>query len=188
MFAAISLQTLQAQTKKVENFSLPDARSGQQVSLADFGNRKAVVLLFTSNFCPYSKLYEERFASLVKAYEGQDVAFIMINPNDPAESREDSMEAMKAKIQSWNLDVPYLADKNQQVARQLGASKTPEVFVLSNKSGRFAVAYSGAIDDNPQVAEDVSRNYLKQAVDAVLSGKTVSTPHKRPVGCMIKGR
>ena len=184
LFAAFNLQ---AQTRKVENFSLPDALSGQQVSLADFGNRKAVVVLFTSNFCPYSKLYEERFASLVKAYEGQDVAFIMINPNNPAESKEDSMEAMQAKVQSWNLNIPYLADKNQQVASHFGASKTPEVFVLSNKSGRFAVAYSGAIDDNPQVAQDVSRNYLKQAIDAVLKGKAVSTPNKRPVGCMIKG-
>ncbi len=187
-FAVFSIHMLQAQTKKVENFSLPDAVSGQQVSLADFANRKAVVVLFTSNFCPYSKLYEERFSSLVKAYAGQDVAFIMINPNDPAESRDDSMEAMKEKAQSWGLNIPYLADKNQQVASQFGASKTPEVFVLSNKPNRFAVAYSGAIDDNPQVAQDVSQKYLKQAIDAVLSSKIVNTPNKRPVGCMIKVR
>ena len=186
LLVACSLQVLQAQTKKVENFSLPDAVSGQQVSLSDFQNRKAVVVLFTSNFCPYSKLYEERFASLVKAYAGQDVAFIMINPNDPAESKDDSMEAMKAKAQSWGLNIPYLADKNQQVASQFGASKTPEVFVLSNKPNRFAVAYSGALDDNPQVAQDVSQQYLKQAIDAVLNSKIVNTPHKRPVGCMIK--
>ena len=188
VFVACSLTILQAQTRKVENFSLPDAVSGQQVSLADFQNRKAVVVLFTSNFCPYSKLYEDRFSALVKAYAGQDVAFIMINPNDPAESKDDSMEAMKAKAQSWGLNIPYLADKDQRVASQFGASKTPEVFVLSNKPNRFAVAYSGALDDNPQVAQDVSQNYLQQAIDAVLKSKIINTPNKRPVGCMIKIR
>lgn len=187
-FAAFSINMLQAQTRTAGNFSLPDALSGQQVSLADFANRKAVVVLFTSNFCPYSKLYEERFSSLVKAYAGQDVAFIMINPNDPAESKDDSMEAMKAKAQSWGLNIPYLADKDQRVASQFGASKTPEVFVLSNNPNRFTVAYSGALDDNPQVAQDVSRYYLKQALDAVLNGKIVNTPYKRPVGCMVKLR
>lgn len=188
VFVVCGLSVLHAQTKKVEDFSLPDAVSGKQVSLADFQNRKAVVVLFTSNFCPYSKLYEERFSSLVKAYAGQDVAFIMINPNDPAESKDDSMEAMKAKAQSWGLTIPYLADKDQQVATLFGASKTPEVFVLSNKPSRFTVAYSGALDDNPQVAQDVSQNYLKQAIDAVLQNKIVNTPHKRPVGCMVKLR
>ncbi|WP_017732117.1 thioredoxin family protein [Nafulsella turpanensis] len=178
--------SLQAQTKRVENFTLPDAVSGKEVSLSDFQNRKAVVVLFTSNFCPYSKLYEERFSALVKAYAGQDVAFLMINPNDPNESREDSMESMKAKAASWGLNIPYLADSDQKVAALFGATKTPEVFVLSNKPNLFTVAYSGALDDNPQVAADVNQEYLKQALDSVLKGRIVNAPHKRPVGCMIK--
>ena len=178
--------SLQAQTKKAEDFSLTDAVSGKTVSLAEFQNKKAIVVLFTSNFCPYSKLYEARFSSLVKSYEGKDVAFIMINPNDPGESKDDSMEAMKAKAREWGLDIPYLADKDQKVAKAFGASKTPEVFVLSNKPGRFSIVYSGALDDNPQVAEDTNQNYLKQALDSVLLGKIVNIPHKRPVGCMIK--
>ena len=178
--------SLLAQTKRVENFTLPDAVSGKEVSLSDYQNRKAVVVLFTSNFCPYSKLYEERFSALVKAYAGQDVAFLMINPNDPDESTEDSMESMKTKAASWGLNIPYLADTNQKVAALFGASKTPEVFVLSNKPKPFAITYSGAIDDNPQVASDVRQQYLKQALDSVLQGRIVNTPNKRPVGCMIK--
>lgn len=186
LLVAFCLNSLMAQTKRIENFSLPDAVSGNTIALNNFQDRKVVVVLFTSNFCPYSKLYEERFSSLVKNYPGGDVAFLMINPNDPRESSEDSMEAMKAKAQSWGLDIPYLADKDQAVSKMFGASKTPEVFVLSNKPSRFTVAYSGALDDNPQVAQDVNQNYLKQAIDAVLQGKVVNTPHKRPVGCMIK--
>lgn len=180
------VSSLKAQTKKIENFSLPDAASGGSVALNSFANRKAVVILFTSNFCPYSKLYEERFSSLVKNYAGSDVAFIMINPNDPRESKDDSMEEMKAKAAAWGMNIPYLADKDQAVSKMFGASKTPEVFVLSSKPSGFSVVYSGALDDNPQVARDVNQNYLKQAVDAVLQSKVINNPHKRPVGCTIK--
>lgn len=179
---------VQAQNRRIENFSLPDARNGRDVSLNDFQQRKVLVVLFTSNHCPYSRLYEERFTALVKEYAGKDVAFIIINPNDPRESKDDSREEMETKARSWGIDVPYLADENQQIARMFGASKTPEVFVLSNRSNRFSIVYSGAIDDNPQVARDVNQYYAKQAIDAVLQDKIVNTPHKRPVGCMIKMR
>jgi peroxiredoxin len=180
--------SLQAQNKRVENFSLPDAKSGKTISLNDYGNHKAVVVLFTNNHCPYSRLYEERFRALVKEYGGKDVAFLIINPNDPRESKDDSMEAMQEKARKWGVDIPYLTDQQQQVAKMFGASKTPEVFVLSNTPNHFTIVYSGALDDNPQVAEDVRQHYAKQALDAVLQGKAVSTPHKRPVGCMIKVR
>ncbi len=186
LFIFLCTGSLHAQSRKAADFTLPDAVSGNTVSLSDFQNKRAIVVLFTSNFCPYSKLYEERFSSMVKSYAGKDVAFIMINPNDPRESKDDSMESMKAKANNWGLNIPYLADKEQVVAKSFGASKTPEVFVLSNKPGKFAIAYSGALDDNPQVAEDINQNYLKQALDAVLQGKIVNIPNKRPVGCMIK--
>lgn len=180
--------TLQAQGRRIENFSLPDAGSGKNVSLNDYQNHKVVVVLFTSNHCPYSRLYEERFAALVNEYAGKNVAFIVINPNDPRESRDDSREEMQSKVRSWGIDVPYLADEQQEVARMFGASKTPEIFVLSNRSNRFSIAYSGALDDNPQVARDVNQHFAKQAIDAVLEGNIVKIPHKRPVGCMIKMR
>lgn len=188
LFFGLLAKPVQAQTKKVESFTLPDAVSGKQIALKDFQNQKAIVVLFTSNTCPYSKLYEERFASLVKEFKGRDVAFIIINPNDPRESQEDSMEAMKTKADSWSLDIPYLADRDQTASRMFGASKNPEVFVLSQKPSPFTIVYSGALDDNPQVAEDVSQNYVKQALEAVLKGKKLNSSHKRPVGCMIKMR
>jgi peroxiredoxin len=167
------------------DFSLTDAVSGNKVSLADFSGQKAVVLIFTSNYCPYSRLYETRINELVKNYKGQGVAFVMINSNDPEQHKEESEESMKEKAKDWG--VPYLSDKQQQAAKRYGASKTPEVFVLSPRGGAFTVFYAGAIDDNPQVAADVSQAYVQNALDGILIGKTVMVKSKRPVGCMIKG-
>lgn len=166
------------------DFSLPDAVSGNTVSLADYKGQKAVVLIFTSNYCPYSRLYETRIQELIKKYKGQGVAFLMINSNDPEQHKEESEASMKEKAEGWG--VPYLSDKKQVAAKKYGASKTPEVFILSPRTGTFTVFYAGAIDDNPQVAEDVSQPYVQQALDGILTGKTVAVKAKRPVGCMIK--
>lgn len=166
------------------DFSLPDAVSGKTISLTDYKGQKAVVLVFTSNYCPYSRLYEARINELVSKYNGQGVAFLMINSNDPQQHKEESEASMKEKAEGWG--VPYLSDKQQLAAKKYGASKTPEVFILTPKGGAFTVFYSGAIDDNPQIAEDVSQAYVQQALDGLLSGKTVAVKTKRPVGCMIK--
>ena len=79
------------------DFSLPDAVSGKNISLADYKGQKAVVLVFTSNYCPYSRLYEDRINNLVNQYKGQGISFVMINPNDPAQNKEESEAAMKEK-------------------------------------------------------------------------------------------
>ncbi|EMR02109.1 thiol-disulfide oxidoreductase [Cesiribacter andamanensis AMV16] len=175
-----------AQGSAAGDFSLPDAVSGKTVSLADYKGQKAVVLVFTSNYCPYSRLYEERLNQLVNQYKGRGVAFVFINANDPQQNKEESDESMKSKVEEWGTGVPFLSDRKQTVAKKYGASKTPEVFVLAPRGGGFQVFYSGAIDDNPQVAQDVSQPYLKQALDQLLAGKSALHQQKRPVGCAIK--
>lgn len=176
----------QAQGTAAADFSLPDAVSGKTVSLADYKGQKAVVLVFTSNYCPYSRLYEDRINQLVSQYRSKGVAFVLINSNDPQQNQEESDASMKSKVESWGTGVPFLSDRQQVVAKKYGASKTPEVFVLTPRAGNFAVFYSGAIDDNPQVAQDVTQAYLQQALDQVLAGKSAIVQQKRPVGCMIK--
>jgi peroxiredoxin len=82
---------------------------------------------------------------------------------------------------------PYLADKEHRVAGMLGATKTPEAFVLQNNGGgTFVLKYRGAIDDNPQVAQEVTVNYLHDAIAATLNRRNLSVAEKRPTGCMIK--
>ncbi len=168
------------------DFSLTDAVSGNTVSLGDFKSQKAVVLVFTSNYCPYSRLYERRISDLVQQYKGKGVAFVLINSNDADQHLEESEASMKEKVEDWNTEVPYLSDKQQLAAKKYGATKTPEVYVLTPRAGNFTVFYAGAIDDNPQIAEDVNQAYLKDALDSALNGKTLVVKSKRPVGCMIK--
>ncbi|WP_018477080.1 thioredoxin family protein [Pontibacter roseus] len=166
---------------KVADFSLKDSQN-KSVSLSEFARSKAVVVVFTNNQCPYSKLYENRLVTLSKSYDPQGVQFVFINPTVGLGEGSDKLEDLAAK----NYGFPYLADEGQKISQRFGATKTPEVFVLHNTNGEFVLKYKGAIDDNPQVETNVKNNYLKSVIDEVLANKTVTTLDKRPTGCMIK--
>ena len=168
---------------QVKDFSLVDVRNNSTVNLSDFASKKAVVILFTSNVCPYAVYYEGRITQLVADYASKNVQFLLINSHkEPKESNEE----MANKVSTWGIDVPYLADKTQKVMQQLGARKSPEVFLLRSNNNGFSVFYKGAIDNNPQVANDVKNQYLKKNLEALLSGQSPISS-SRPVGCIIKG-
>ncbi len=86
-------------------------------------------------------------------------------------------------IHYTDLGVPYLADKEQKAMENFGARKSPEVFLLSPQ---LNIVYSGAIDDNPQVATDTKQNYLKDAIDKFLAGQKIEVANNRVLGCTIK--
>lgn len=161
-------------------FQLPDVVSGATVSLDQYAG-KAVVVIFTSNECPYDSYYRERVASLVSQY-GSRAAFLFINSHlDPLEAEEH----MKKKASGWGFRAPYLSDKLQTAMEALGARRSPEVFLLKSSNGQFTVYYSGAIDDNPQEAGAVTSQYLRDALENLLNNKP-AIPGVRAAGCSIR--
>ena len=172
---------------RIENFSLIDAANNSPVSLSDFRGEKAVVLVFMSNYCPFAKLYEDRILTMADQHRSQGVQFLLINSNTSLDHIDDSVEEMARRAKEKNYRVPYLADKSQKVAAMLKATKNPEVFVLQNTGGgNFTLIYRGAIDDNPQVPQEVTVHFLRDAVASVISRKNLSYAEKRPVGCLIQ--
>ncbi len=186
LLLVISCQTVFSQN--ITDFKLTNAVDNKEVSLTDLADAKAIVVVFTSNYCPYSKLYEDRIAEFHNQYAARGVKIILINPNDPTKSANDSMERMAKKAKENNFKYPYLADDNQKVTKLFGARKTPEVFILKKSGAQFKTVYHGAIDDNPQVPQDVSNHYVAEALDEILSGKSVTTKTTRATGCIIKKR
>lgn len=176
LFAAI------AKAQSVADFELINVLDEKPVSLSDFKNKKGVVIIFTSNVCPYTVYYEGRITQLISAYKEKDIQFLLINSH--TEDKE-SEEEMANKISAWGLNVPYLADKDQEVLAAFGAKKSPEVFLLKPHDGEFSIFYKGAIDNNPQVASDVKERYLKDNIDLLLNDKPPK-PGGRPIGCIIK--
>ncbi len=170
---------------KVDDFTLLNAKDKLTLALSNFSSKKIVVLLFTSHNCPYTKIYEQRANAFIQKYEQKGVSFLLINPNNPISNPEESIEEMSKAAREGNYQSPYLLDADQLVCDKFGNTKTPEVFVLKNQGGNFVLKYKGAIDDSPQVAVNVSINYLQDALEAILSNQPVKISEKKATGCMI---
>ncbi|MFT4031141.1 MAG: thioredoxin family protein [Siphonobacter sp.] len=159
---------------------------GKTVSLREYHSEKGIIVVFTTNHCPFAKAYESRIIALDQKYNPQGFPVLAINPNDPSAYEEDSFDNMKARATSKSYPFPYVFDENQQVAKAFGATRTPQVFVLQRQGERFIVQYIGTIDDNSQDPAGVTKNYVQEAVNNLLQGKPVMLNVTKAVGCAIQ--
>lgn len=167
------------------DFSLKNV-DGKVVSMSDYKNVKGIILVFTCNHCPFSKLYEDRIIDLHKKYASKGYPVVALNPNDPVQQPEDSFENMIARAKEKGFPFAYLVDESQKIAATYGATRTPHVYILQKEGQKFKVAYIGAIDDNPKSGADVKKRYVEDAVENLLAGKRVVTNFTKAVGCTIK--
>ncbi len=171
---------------EIKNFTLLNVTNQSPISLSDFNDKKVVVIIFTNNSCPYSKLYEQRIANLAKRYAASGVAFILVNPSVSKSDKMETIEAMRKKVQSDQSLYPYLADTTQSLAISFGVTRLPDAFVLKKMETSFRLVYKGSIDDNPQNSEDVPNPYLSDAITAMVGNKSIKIAETRPVGCLLK--
>ena len=157
------------------------AADGKSYSLDDFKESSVVVVAFTCNSCPYAVDYEDRLIELANDYKDakEKVAVVAINVNL---IDEDNLEAMSKRAKEKGYLFPYLFDESQKIAQEFGASRTPEMFVL-NKDRK--IVYMGAFDDNTNPNE-VSKEYVRDAIHATLMGHPVAVAETAPVGCSIR--
>jgi peroxiredoxin len=158
---------------------------GKEVAIADLAGAKGTLVVFTCNACPYAKGWETRIVGLGNAYAAKGVGVIAINPNDPKVVADDGYEQMVSRAKDRGMRFPYVVDSTSQVARAFGATRTPEVFLFDAQG---TLVYRGAVDDNVESADKVTRTYLKDALDAVVAGKDVPVKETKAIGCGIKFR
>ena len=165
--------------QRLASFSLKDA-NGKTVSLYGFRGKRAVVLAFLGIDCPVANLYAPRLAELSQAYKDKGVVFLGINSN-----AHETAEQITAHAKEHGIDFPVLKDEGNVVADMALVERTCEVIVLD---GLALVRYRGAIDDQYGVGthrDAPEHNYLRDALDEVLSGGRVE-PKATPVaGCLI---
>jgi thioredoxin-related protein len=166
--------------QQVNNFSLINVLNDQTVSPGSYPSCAGIVIVFTTNNCPYDDYYRSRISKLSQSYQDRVPVLLVNSSPDPADTKENMVKKGK------QLNVPYLADKDQSLMASLDARKSPEAFLLKNEGGKFSVVYRGAIDDNAQVEADVRHSYLRDAIDIMLTNQKIQTSEVRPVGCNLK--
>lgn len=181
--AADEAATASSVGKKIDQFQMADFR-GKQHSLADYKDKQAVVLAFIGTECPLAKLYAPRLVEMSKEFGSRGVAFVGV-----ASNRQDSVTEIAAYARIHGIGFPILKDLNNELADRIGATRTPEVFVLDAQG---VVRYQGRIDD--QYGLTIGSNYAKptlgerdlaNALEEILAGKQVTNAHQPATGCLI---
>ena len=157
--------------------------SGAKISLADVKKGNGLLVMFSSNTCPFVLQWEDRFPDLKAWADKNKVGMVVLNSNHQKRDGDDSFEAMKKHAKEKGYNFYYALDDQSLIANSFGGQTTPHAFLFN---GKMELVYKGAIDDSYKSAKDVKQPYLKDAIASVSSGKKVAISETKPVGCSIK--
>jgi mono/diheme cytochrome c family protein/thiol-disulfide isomerase/thioredoxin len=164
---------------KVEDLRFKDIRHVAR-SLADFGEKKAYVLVFVQSGCPLAEKYLPVLDRLEKEYRHKGVQFAAVNSGPT-----DTIAVMAAQAVEFGIQFPFVKDADCRVADALGVSRTPEVVVLD---ATRTLRYRGRIDDQYRPGgqrPEPTRRDLVEALNALLDGKPVEVTTTPVDGCLL---
>jgi len=166
------------------DFTLPEPATGKELRLLDIKSKKATVIMFICNHCPFVLHIIDTLADVANTYQEKGIKFVAINSNDVTHYPDDSPENMISFAKAHHLNFPYLFDESQCVAKAYDAACTPDFYVFDNL---LHLVYRGQFDESTPGNEiPTTGNSLKRALDAILSGDKVNELQKPSVGCNIK--
>src|ERR1041384_8319686 len=160
----------------IDDFTLPDA-DGASHSLASLKGKNGTVVIFIATKCPVSNAYNDRIVKVFEDYKAKGINVIGINANNTDPAAE-----VKAHAAEKGLKFTILKDDGNKIADRLGATRTPEAYVL-DAGGKLV--YHGRID-NSQKMEGITSNDLRDALEEMLAGKAISKTGGAAFGCSIK--
>lgn len=160
-----------------------DDVSGSKISLADVKKENGLLVLFSSNTCPFVMQWEGRYPDLKAWADKNKVGMVVLNSNHQKRDGDDSFEAMKKHAKDKGYNFYYALDDQSMIANTFGGQTTPHAFLFNSK---MELVYKGAIDDSYKSAEEVKQSYVKDAISSLAGGKEISVKETKPVGCSIK--
>lgn len=166
------------------DFQLPDVVSGKTISLNTFADRKALLVMFICQHCPFVKHVKQELAKIGQDYRGRPLGIVAISANDVANYPDDSPAKLKQMAEELNFNFSICYDESQATSKAYTAACTPDFFLFdSNKK----LVYRGQLDDSrPSTDIPVTGQDLRQAIEAVLADKPVDANQKPSIGCNIK--
>lgn len=176
-----SKEFLQKKTVKlgeeVSDFRLPNT-DNKPVRLSDYRG-KIVMIHFWSATCPYVVRYDPRIRQITSDYADQGVVVLGI-----ASNQNETLDQIRKAAEEHSVNFPILIDQGSVIADQFGAITTPHVFII-DREGKLA--YEGSVDDQGWTElKPPSKNYARDALEALLSGTPVPNPQTKTFGCTVK--
>ncbi|MEB3214652.1 MAG: thioredoxin family protein [Nostocales cyanobacterium 94392] len=180
----LTASTMLALGTKAPDFQLPDVVSGETISLFNFADKKAILIMFICRHCPFVKHVQEELAQLGKDYFQSDLGIVAISANDVKNYPDDAPDSLKIMAIELNFKFPLCYDETQETAKIYTAACTPDFFLFDNQLKLF---YRGQLDDSrPSNGKAVTGKDLRAGINAVLAGKSLTSEQKPSIGCNIK--
>jgi len=165
------------------SFTLPDVTTKRPVSLGDFEEKEALLVMFICKHCPYVVHVRGELARLGRDYADFALGIVAISSNDPVAYPDDSPAGLKKMADEAGFRFPVLFDETQDVARAYDAVCTPDFFLFDQER---RLVYRGQLDDSrPNRGLSDGRD-LRAAINAVLAGEPVNPDQTPSSGCGIK--
>jgi thiol-disulfide isomerase/thioredoxin len=144
-------------------------------------HKKASLLLFLLPDCPVCNAYAPEIKRICSEYEPKGVSVFVVHADPDVTAQE-----AKKHAKEYGLPGPVVLDPTHLLVKWTGATMAPEAAVVG-PDGK--VVYLGRIDDlfadyGKRKVEPKQRD-LRNALDAVLAGKTVPPATGKPIGCHL---
>jgi len=157
--------------------------TGKMVTMQEAKKKNGLLVMFSCNTCPYVIRNQQRTKAVCKYALQNNIGVILLNSNETQRDEGDGFTDMQAYAKEQGYQWNYVVDVDSKIADAFGANRTPECFLFNSD---LKLSYHGGIDDNPGDEENVSRQYLKEAINQLISGKDIAVKETRSVGCSIK--
>jgi len=181
---ALTESTMLELGTEAPDFDLPDVVSEKRISLKSFSDKKALLVMFICNHCPYVQHVKQELARLGKDYASRDIGIVAISSNDVRGYPDDAPQRLKAMAQEAGFTFSFCYDETQEVAKTYTAACTPDFFLFDQER---RLVYRGQLDDSrPGNEKPVTGRDLRAALEAVLTGKPVNSNQRPSAGCNIK--
>ena len=156
---------------------------GKISSVSDLISRhRATVFYFLMPGCPMCESYTLAINELDKKFSGKEISFFGIFSSDYY-----SDEEIISFRNDFEIQIPFYRDIDFKLTRSLGATVTPEVFVMDSTA---TILYSGSIDNwayaTGKIRMEATEFFLNDALENIMGGKPVALKSTKAYGCFIE--
>jgi thioredoxin-related protein len=177
-----------------QNAPLPDHKmastTGELITLNSLKG-EGLIVIFSSNTCPFVIGFndgtfggwENSYNSIFEKAKASNINVVLVNSNEAKRDGGESMADMIERKNYKGFTMPYLLDKNSELANAFGAKTTPHIFFFNRD---MKLIYTGSIDNSFEEKTKTAIPYLVNAIEAYSNGKKIKTKSTSPKGCSIK--
>ncbi len=162
---------------------------GTEITLKEAKGEKGLIVIFSCNTCPFVvgtpdfPGWERQYNEIAKLAKENNINVVLVNSNEAKRANADSFEEMQKRAKEQSYSMPYLVDTDSKVANAFGAKTTPHIYFFDSN---LNLIYTGSIDNIWDNKRKTDVPYLKNAIQAVGSGKKIKEDNTAPKGCSIK--